>query len=431
MTVNPLPGAAGTITGTAAVCQGQSGVAYSVPAITGATSYNWTYSGTGATITGTTNSVTISFAANATSGNLTVRGVNGCGNGTVSANYGITVNPLPGAAGTITGTAAVCQGQSGVAYSVPAITGATSYNWTYSGTGATITGTTNSATINFAANATSGNLTVRGVNSCGNGTVSANYGITVNPLPGAAGTITGTAAVCQGQSGVAYSVPAITGATSYNWTYSGTGATITGTTNTVTINFAANATSGNLTVRGVNSCGNGTVSANYGITVNPLPGAAGTITGTAAVCQGQNGVAYSVPAITGATSYNWTYSGTGATITGTTNSVTISFAANATSGNLTVRGVNSCGNGTVSANYGITVNPLPGAAGTITGTAAVCQGQNGVCVQCSCHNRGHELQLDLFRYWCYDNWYDELGDNKLCRERHFREPDSTRSQRLR
>ncbi len=322
---------------------------------------------------GTTNSVTINFAANATTGNLTVRGVNTCGNGTVSANYAITVNPLPAAAGTITGTATVCQGATSVAYNVPVIANATSYLWSYSGTGATIVGTTNSVTINFATNATTGNLTVRGVNACGNGTVSANYAITVNPLPAAAGTITGTATVCQGTNSVAYNVPVIANATSYLWTYSGTGATIVGTTNSVTINFAANATTGNLTVRGVNTCGNGTVSANYAITVNPLPAAAGTITGTATVCQGANSVAYNVPVIANATSYLWSYSGTGANIVGTTNSVTINFATNATTGNLTVRGVNACGNGTISANYAITVNQLP-TANAGAALAAICQG---------------------------------------------------------
>jgi gliding motility-associated-like protein len=370
--------AAGTITGSATVCQGQSSVAYSVPLITNATSYLWAYSGTGATITGTTNSVTITFASNATSGNLTVLGVNVCGNGAISANYPITVNLLPAAAGTISGTPAVCQGQSSVAYSVPLITNATSYAWAYSGTGASITGSTNSATITFASNATTGNLTVRGVNSCGNGVISANYSITVNPLPAAAGTIVGTPAVCQGQSTVAYSVPIIANATSYTWVYSGTGATITGSTNSITITYASNATSGNVTVQGVNSCGNGTVSTNYAVTVNSLPVAAGTITGTASVCQGQAAVAYNVPLITNATSYVWAYSGIGATITGSTNSVTITFAATATSGNLTVQGTNACGSGTISANYLITVNPLPGPAGTITGTASVCQGQSSV-----------------------------------------------------
>ncbi len=391
--VNPLPAAAGTITGTATVCQGATSVAYNVPVIANATSYLWTYSGSGATITGTTNAVTVSFSTSATLGNLTVQGVNTCGNGTVSANYAIAVNPLPAAAGTITGTATVCQGANSVAYSVPAIANATSYLWTYSGSGATITGTTNAVTVSFSASATSGNLTVQGVNTCGNGTVSANYAIAVNPLPAAAGTITGTATVCQGANSVAYSVPAIANATSYLWTYSGSGATITGTTNAVTVSFSTSATSGNLTVQGVNTCGNGTVSANYAIAVNPLPAAAGTITGTPTVCQGATTVAYNVPAIANATSYLWTYSGTGATIVGTTNSVTINFAANATTGNLTVRGVNTCGNGTVSANYAITVNPLPAAAGTITGTATVCQGATSCCLQRTSDSQCYQLPV--------------------------------------
>jgi hypothetical protein len=54
------------------------------------------------------------------------------------------------------------------------------------------------------------------------------------------------------------------------------------------------------------------------------------------VALGQNGVAYTVTNVSGV-SYAWSYSGTGATISGApSNSVTIDFATNATSGNLTV-----------------------------------------------------------------------------------------------
>ena len=378
ITINPLPGAAGTITGTTPVCQGQTGVAYSVAAIPNATSYVWTYTGAGATINGSGNSITIDFSASATSGNLTVSGVNACGNGASSLNFAITVNGLPGAAGTITGPATVCQGQSGVTYSVAPVTYASSYVWSYSGTGATINGTTNSVTVSFSQAATPGDLTVYATNNCGNGAASPPYAIAIDPLPEPAGTITGTTPVCQGQTGVGYSVTPIPGATSYFWSYSGTGATITGTTNSVTISFAVSATSGNLTVSGVNSCGQGASSPAYPITINPLPGAAGPITGTTPVCQGQTGVAYSVAAIPNATSYVWTYTGTGATINGSGTSITIDFSASATSGNLTVRGNNACGNGALSPSYPITVNGLPGAAGTITGAATVCQGQSGV-----------------------------------------------------
>ena len=99
---------------------------------------------------------------------------------TDTETFTLTVNPLPGAAETITGTSTVCQGQSGLTYIVPAIADATGYVWSFSGAGATINGTSNSITIDFAGNATTGNLTVYGTNTCGNGTVSASYPITIN-----------------------------------------------------------------------------------------------------------------------------------------------------------------------------------------------------------------------------------------------------------
>lgn len=111
-------------------------------------------------------------------------------------------------------------------------------------------------------------------------------------------------------------------------------------------------------VRANNSCGTSANSSTISYATLPLPAAAGIITGASGVTQGQNNVAYSVAAIANATSYTWAYSGTGATISGTTNSITINFAANATSGNLTVRGTNSCGSGTISANFPITVTAV-------------------------------------------------------------------------
>ncbi|MHA7112340.1 HYR domain-containing protein [Sunxiuqinia elliptica] len=97
--------------------------------------------------------------------------------------------------------------------------------------------------------------------------------VTVNPLPGAAGTISGATSVTEGESGVAYSVPTITEANNYNWTYTGTGVTINGTTENITIDFAFGASSGVLTVYGTNTCGNGIASADFPITVNSaIPG---------------------------------------------------------------------------------------------------------------------------------------------------------------
>jgi hypothetical protein len=95
------------------------------------------------------------------------------------------------------------------------------------------------------------------------------------------------------------------------------------------------------------------------IAVTQLPVAAGTVTGTANTCDDEMGVPYLVPAITNATSYNWSYTGTGETINGTGNSITVDFAAGATSGDLSVYGVNSCGIGAAST-FSVTVIPCAG-----------------------------------------------------------------------
>jgi len=82
--------------------------------------------------------------------------------------------------------------------------------------------------------------------------------LTVNPKPEAAGTITGTLKIVNGSSS-SYTVPNITGATSYKWTSDKTGVTFSSTSvpnPTVTFNPT---TSGpiTLTVVGTNDCGNG------------------------------------------------------------------------------------------------------------------------------------------------------------------------------
>ena len=397
ITVTSLPGAAGTIDGLANVCQETTGVVYTVPEISNVVDYHWSLP-TGATISGADNtrSITVNFSATAISGNITVYGSNGCGNGAKSADFPLVINPKPGTPGTITGPAAssVCQGSNNLAYSVPDITNATSYIWAYSGTGATINvGSTGNVTINYSASATSGDLTVMGRNDCGDGAVSSIYTVNVNPLPGAAGIISGPAdgSVCQGTT-LTYTIPAISNATSYIWAYSGLGASLTWINETLTITFAADATNGDLTVFGRNQCGDGAIRTKA-ISLNLLPGAPGPISGPSvnppAVCQGENNVNFAVPLILGADAndggYKWHYTGTGATISSTTisggtASVTISFSSNASSGNLTVTGHNSCGDGMSSAPYALIVNPLPLAAGTISSTngATVCAGQTGV-----------------------------------------------------
>ncbi|MES2431455.1 MAG: PKD-like domain-containing protein [Bacteroidota bacterium] len=115
-----------------------------------------------------------------------MRSTAGCGvSSTRTAVVATILNPPaapPG--GGLTGKTSVCKGESGVAYSIASIAGATSYTWSYiTGTNVTFSGsTTNSTTANYASNATSGSIRVRASNNGCLGTAT-NYSITVNSLP--------------------------------------------------------------------------------------------------------------------------------------------------------------------------------------------------------------------------------------------------------
>lgn len=84
------PAQPNTITGGQTMCEGSNGN-YSVPAVSGATSYIWTLP-SGWSGTSTTNSITAT--AGSMSGNITVAAMNGCGTSTVQSMM-VTCNPAP------------------------------------------------------------------------------------------------------------------------------------------------------------------------------------------------------------------------------------------------------------------------------------------------------------------------------------------------
>lgn len=121
--------------------------------------------------------ITATLPALATSGAISVTNADG----TATSTGDFTVNPLPAAAGNITGTDIVLPGDTKT-YVCAAITDATSYEWTISGDGASITNNGTQADVQFDSDASPGDrtLTVKGVNSCGDGTAST-YNIYVRP----------------------------------------------------------------------------------------------------------------------------------------------------------------------------------------------------------------------------------------------------------
>ncbi len=376
--LDSLPQASQLVTGPATVCQGQNNVTYNIDTLHFATSCSWTLP-PGATGVSTTRSITLGFSTSATSGTLSVHGVNSCGTGP-EISFPITVNPLPVSAGSITAPPWVCQGQNGIAVSVATIANAASYAWSLPAGLTIATGAgTNTITVNAGLNAVSGTISVNGHNTCGDGP-SSSTPLTVKLFPVPAGAITGNATLCQGQGGLVYSVPVITGAGSYIWSLPA-GATIASGagTNVITVSFDSTAVSGMITVKGHSAdCGDGTPSV-FPVTVNPLPSPAGVITSPSPVCQGQNGISASIAPLANATSYVWALPPGCNIVTGNgTNNLTTSYGTNAVSGLYTVHGHNeTCGDGR-HASLPVTVNPLPLAAGTITGPTPVCQGEAAI-----------------------------------------------------
>lgn len=123
------------------------------------------------------------------------------------------------------------------------------------------------------------------------------------------GGITGLQRPCR-NSTVTYSIPAATGASSYQWSLP-PGATGTSTTNTITVNYNNQFNGGLISVVPVNQCGLGTavtlnVSRSLSVPTGPL-----SITSYAGASG--SGV-YTVNALNGADTYTWSVSDPAATI---------------------------------------------------------------------------------------------------------------------
>jgi len=145
---------------------------------------------------------------------------------------------------------AVCDGQS---FDLDAAGGSGANSWLWSGPNGYSASVQNPGAFNVTS-LSAGNYFVTATNACGDA-VSNSVSLTVNPLPGSSGAISGLVTVTIGTSGVAYDVPVIANATGYTWAYSGSGVTINGSDESVLLDFGLSATSGDLTVYGTNACG--------------------------------------------------------------------------------------------------------------------------------------------------------------------------------
>ncbi|MFN5879480.1 MAG: hypothetical protein ACK44B_11460, partial [Flavobacteriales bacterium] len=338
------PATPGAIAGTATQCPALTGQTYSIAAVTNATTYTWTVP-TGWTITagaGTT-SITVTTGTAGQNGNITVTAGNSCGT-SAAATYAVTINPAVTISSFSPATSTRCQGAGSVTTTT---TASNSTGITYSIDATSIAG---GVTIVAGTGAVTypagwiGTTTITASAAGCNGPVTTTHAVTTTPTVTINAFAPATSTRCQGAGTVTTTTTASnsTGITySIDATSIAGGVTIVAGTGAVTYPAGW---SGTTTITASAAGCNGPATTTHVVTINPLPSAAGTISGTASVCKNQVGYVYTISAIPNATSYVWAYSGSNATITNNGTSATIDFG-NSTSGNLTVYGTNSCGNG--------------------------------------------------------------------------------------
>lgn len=269
---------------------------------------------------------------------------------------------------TVTGGGVYCEGQSGLSVGLSGSEMNTVYELILNG-GTIITSVNGTGSaLDFGLQKAAGNYTVLATNNntC-NSYMSGGVSIITNPLPGASGTITGTTAVCEGATSISYSLAPVSNASSYVWSIP-SGATISSglNSNAITVDFKAGSITGNINVYAQNSCGVGSISPNLQVLVSTLPDAATYIKyigSNNSICLGDTGIVYEVDAIANASSYEWVLPAGASIVYGqNTRQIKVNFAFNSTTGTqeVRVRGKNSCGYGSYSADYAVDIFANPG-----------------------------------------------------------------------
>ncbi|MCX6275184.1 MAG: GEVED domain-containing protein [Bacteroidetes bacterium] len=332
----------GTISGGLIACP-STGSVYSVANVVGADTYTWTITGNaninggGSSLTTASPSITVNFLGGWSSGTLSVYASMNCGFNSATRNLGISSTPsIPG---TMSGPGYVCPSASS-SFSVSAVPGAASYNWTTNVPLAVVTPAGNTASIAFPAVIPAGSqVCVTSISSCGAASPQRCKSV-ASGIPNIPGNISGPSTGQCGQTGVSYSITPVFGATSYLWSTSTTQATISGPNNlsSASLNFTSSFSSVSINVVAISACGSSPART---LSVNGFPGLPAAITGNAAPCSTLV-ESYATPGASGATSYNWTVPA-GSTIIGGQGSANISVMIGSTAGLIGVTASNDCG----------------------------------------------------------------------------------------
>ncbi|WP_187262223.1 Ig-like domain-containing protein [Pontibacter beigongshangensis] len=370
--VTPLvvPGEPGAITASGPYCAGST-VTFTIEPVEGAASYVWSLPGWTAVAASTTNTITYNVPTNTTARTLTVtpRGVGNCPGQSVT----LAVVPLvtPAQPGVITGPAQVCPDAKGIVYSVVEVPGLT-YNWTLPDDW-TITEGEGTAAITVQTGQMPGTVAVRAANDCFASTNARSLAVSLRPgTPATPGAITSSGPLCAGNTNIIISVEPVEGATDYIWDLPD-GWIITAGEGSADIEVTAGTTAGEIKVTAGNSCGTSDPSI-LAVNAQPRPQAPEAITGDREPCVGRTDVVYSIPAVAGAMTYNWSVP-TGWSILAGHHTTSIRVRVGSGQGVVSVRASNPCGISSASTLPVVPVAGEPTAPGMLTGEVEVCAGR--------------------------------------------------------
>ncbi|MBC5839089.1 PA14 domain-containing protein [Flavobacterium muglaense] len=220
------------------------------------------------------------------------------------------------------------------------------------------------------------------------------YTINVNQAPVGLSYTLGSPVYCRGSAIATNSASLSTpGTPSSTYTVSPAlpaGLSISSTTGAITGTPTVAVAAANYTVSATNSCGVATVILN--ITVNAAPATPGTITQPTNKCASTTGNTFSIAAVTGATSYAWSVTGTGWSVTagGTTTSATITIGSGA--GTVSVTATNACGTSSSSSTGSITPTTAPSVPGSSSPYTFTC---NGFTAQWGPHYLSTSYYIDV------------------------------------
>ncbi|MFN0190247.1 MAG: T9SS type A sorting domain-containing protein, partial [Bacteroidia bacterium] len=363
VTVNNLPNVTATLS--ASICVGQS----TNLSANGALTYSWSPSTGLNQATGTT-----VIASPTTSTNYTVVGtdINGC---TGSALSNVSVNDIPAAVSAVSGAANLCASASEF-YFVGAANNASSYTWSVP-SGVTILSGQGTTTLEVSTSTANGNICVAASNNCGSSAAACQAVVSNVNAPAKPATVLGASKACNG-SVIVYSVAQGADATSYNWIGPAGTIILSGNgTNTISLQFNAGFTGGNLKVTASNACGTSVI--RYKALSLNLPATPTTILGNAyGVCNSLE--SYSVTVVSGIT-YVWSVPAGASIVSGQgSNAISVQYDPSFAMGTISVTATNACGSSTARTK---TIKAVPAYPSAIVGAVSVCAGETGVAYSVS------------------------------------------------